>query len=136
MVQAEFLLELLMRLLAHPSRLDCRGQCPEVRVGWEVGHVVFLLARRPALADKPDLLAWHALHANIEHAVFVALGDADALGREEARRPTLRAASPVDPYPFVFSQGRFGGERRLIWNAVFTWPSGIATGKIKATSAG
>jgi hypothetical protein len=24
----------------------------------------------------------------------------------------------------------------LIWNAVFTWPSGIATGKIKATSAG
>jgi hypothetical protein len=32
-IEAEFLLELLMRLFANPSRFDCRGERPETRVG-------------------------------------------------------------------------------------------------------
>ena len=110
MIEAEFLLELLMRLLAHPSGLDCSSQLLEARVGWKVGHTIFLLARRSALADMPDLFARHALHAIVEHAMLVAVRDADASGCEKAGQPTLRAAPPVDPTPSAVSQGRFGGD--------------------------
>jgi len=54
-----------MPLFADPSRLDRGGECPEAGVWRKVGHVVFLLACRSALADEPDLLARHALHATV-----------------------------------------------------------------------
>ena len=41
----------------------------DARIGWQVRHVVFLLAIRPAFADEPDFVARHAPHTIIEHAV-------------------------------------------------------------------
>ena len=55
-VEAEFLLQLLMRLLAHPPRFDGGGQSAQVGLGGQVGEIVFPLARRPQLADKPGFL--------------------------------------------------------------------------------
>src|SRR3954453_13609334 len=52
-VEAELLLELLVRLLAQPARLDGRRQLLEGRVRREVREVVLALARGPALADQP-----------------------------------------------------------------------------------
>ena len=78
-VEAEFLLRLLMRLFADPSGFDRGGERPEARVGGKSGHIVFLLARRSALADEPDFIARHALHAIVGHAVFVTVRDADAM---------------------------------------------------------
>ena len=77
MVEAKFLLELLMRLFTDPSGLDRGSEHLEARIGREVRHIVFLLASRPAFADEPDFIARHALHTLIEHAVLVAIGDAD-----------------------------------------------------------
>ena len=38
-----------------------------------------------------------ALHAIIEHAVLMAIHNADTAGREETRQPTFGAPSPADP---------------------------------------
>jgi len=44
-VEAEFLLELLMRLLTDPSGFDRGGERFEARIGWQVRHIILLLAR-------------------------------------------------------------------------------------------
>src|SRR5215212_2629620 len=44
-IQPELFLELLMRLLAHPARLDERGQPSQRRVGRQVREIVLALAR-------------------------------------------------------------------------------------------
>ena len=43
MVQAQLLFELLMRLLAHPTRFDRGGQLLQRCVGRQVGQVILLL---------------------------------------------------------------------------------------------
>ena len=78
MVEAEFLLELLMSLLANPARLDRRGERFQVGVGRKVGEIVFLLPRDASLADQPDLFARHVLHAFVADALRLSVGDAHA----------------------------------------------------------
>jgi hypothetical protein len=51
------LLELLVRLLADPARLDRGRQRLQRRLGGEVREIVLVLARGAMLADQPDLLA-------------------------------------------------------------------------------
>ena len=41
-IETEFFLQLLMGLLADPSRLDCGSQVAQVHLGWQVGKIVFL----------------------------------------------------------------------------------------------
>src|SRR3954453_16484699 len=53
-VEAQLLLELLVRLLAHPARLDGPRQLLQGRVRREVREIVRAPARGPALADQPD----------------------------------------------------------------------------------
>ena len=43
-IEAEFFFQLLMGLLADPSRLDGGGQGAQVRLGGQVGEIVFLLS--------------------------------------------------------------------------------------------
>jgi hypothetical protein len=56
-VEAEFLFQLLMGLLANPSRLDGGGQGSQAGRSRQVGEIVFLLSRRPVFADKPGLVS-------------------------------------------------------------------------------
>ncbi len=56
-VEAQFLLQLLVALLAHPARLDCAGQGAPGRAGRQVREVVLALARGAPLAHQPDLRA-------------------------------------------------------------------------------
>src|SRR5205823_1885140 len=134
--EAEFLLGLLMRLLTDPSGLDRGGERLEAGVGRQVGHIVFLLARRPALANEPDFVARHALHAIIGHSVLVAVSDTNATGGKETCQTPLRAAPPVDPSPLLAGQGRFGGDRRLIRNAVFARSAGLGGRKDQSDVGG
>ena len=53
MVQAKFVLELLMRLLACPAGLYRANQCPAWRVGRVVGKVIFALAAGARFAHQP-----------------------------------------------------------------------------------
>ena len=96
MVEAEFLFELLMRLFTDPSRLDRGGEHFERGIGRQIRYVIFLFPGRSSLADEPDFVAWHALHAVIEHPVLVAIRNADTTSREEACQPTFGSAAPTD----------------------------------------
>ena len=94
MVEAEFFLELLMGLLTDPSCLDRGGELLERRIDGQVRHIVLLLPGRPSLTDEPDLVAWHALHAIVEHPVLVAIGNANATRRKATCQATFGAAPP------------------------------------------
>ena len=101
MVETKLLLELLMRLLANPPGFDRSGESFEAHIGRQVRHIVFLLACRPAFSDEPDLVPRHALHAIIEHAVLMAIRNADTAGCEETCQPTFGAQPPADPCHFA-----------------------------------
>ena len=83
MVEDEFCLEVLMRRLTGGAGFDRGGEDRGARVGRQVRNRVLLLASRPAFADEPDLVARHTLHTIIEHAVLMAIRNADTAGCEE-----------------------------------------------------
>src|SRR6201995_1278821 len=56
--EPEFLLELLMHLLARPACLDAGGQLPQRGPLRPVAEVVFLLAAVAPFADQPEFRAW------------------------------------------------------------------------------
>src|SRR3978361_629933 len=99
-----------MRLFTDPSGLNSGGEHLEARIDREVRHIVFLLASRPAFADEPDLVARHALHTIIAHAVLMAIRNADPAGREETCQPTFGAPPPVDPLPLRSGQQHFSSD--------------------------
>src|SRR4051812_46304662 len=68
-VEPQLVLELLVRLLAHPPALDQRRQGLERGVGREVGEVVLLLAARAVLADQPGLVPGKVLPARVGRPV-------------------------------------------------------------------
>ena len=56
-IETEFFFQLLVSLLANPSRLDGGGQGSQAGRSRQVGEIVFLLSRRPVFADKPGLVS-------------------------------------------------------------------------------
>src|SRR5580765_5067028 len=52
-VETEFLFQLLVGLLANPSRLDGRRQGAQSGLRRQVGEIVLLFPRHPMLADEP-----------------------------------------------------------------------------------
>src|SRR3954452_19682594 len=76
--EPEFLLQVLMCLLAGPARLDRGGQPPQRGPRRQVAEVVLALAVVAPLADQPDLLAGEAGAVGGARAG----GDARADGRE------------------------------------------------------
>src|SRR5947209_11370340 len=53
----KLLLELLVRLLAHPSCLDGRGETRQRRARRQIAEMVFPLTAAAPLANQPDLFA-------------------------------------------------------------------------------
>src|ERR1044071_5512447 len=129
MVKAEFLLELLMRLLADPPRLDGGREPFERGLGWQVGYIVLLLPGRSPLADKPDLIARHALHAIVEHPVLMGVRNTDTASRKEACQPTSGAPSPADLLPSLTRQHGVGRDRRVIGDVILAAFAGLRDGK-------
>ena len=107
-----------MRLLTDPPRLDCGGEHFEPGIGRQVRHIVFLLPGRSPLANEPDLVARHALHAIVEHPVLMAIRNADAASCKVACQPTSGAASPADLLPFLIGQHRIGRDRRPVRDVI------------------
>ena len=95
MVEAEFLLELLMSLLADPPVLDRSGELSERCPGRQVRHIVLPFSTRPPFPNEPDLVAGHALHAIVAHPVLVAVGHANTASRKQAGQPAFGATPPV-----------------------------------------
>src|SRR6516162_11462220 len=77
-IEAEFFLELLMRLLADPARLDGPGELLRRRVGRKIGEIVFALTGRTVLADHPHLFTGQMLRAHVADSLCRAIGDTHA----------------------------------------------------------
>src|SRR5215207_3826954 len=96
-IEAKFLLELLMGLLAQPARLDGGGEDFQRRLGRQVREVVLVLACRTALAHEPDLLvAWEVLVRPFSSAGRDAVRDAHPHRRERGSERALGTAPPCD----------------------------------------
>src|ERR1019366_10507773 len=91
-IEAEFFLHLLVRLLARPARVERCGDGFERGIGRVVGQVVLGLAVRSALADQPHLIAWTVSMTDDG----LAIGDADAQRAELGAEHALGATTPRD----------------------------------------
>src|SRR6266550_9379301 len=60
-IETEFFFQLLVSLLANPSRLDDARQGAQVHLRRQVGEIVFLLSRYSVFADQPSLVAGQML---------------------------------------------------------------------------
>jgi len=100
-VRTEFLLELLMSLLADPARLDRRGERPEVGVGRRVDQIVFLFTGSAPLANESDLFARHMLYAFVADPLPRPVCDAHSDGSEAGLQ---RPLAPTERAPLRFGQ--------------------------------
>ena len=107
-VEAEFLFQLLMGLLADPSRLDRGGQAAQVRPRRQVGQIVFFLSRRPLFADEPSLVAWHVLLTHAPDPLRRSVGGTHPDRGKAGFQPALRAVSPAHNLPLGVGQHVFG----------------------------
>jgi len=101
-VEAQLFLHLLVRLFAGPSRFERGHENLQRSVGRVVGQMVFGLASRASLAEEPHLVA----RAVAMIGDGLAVGDANAKGRELGAERTLGPVSPCDRRKSV------GAERR------------------------
>src|SRR3954452_10902086 len=93
--EPQFLLELLVHLLARPARLDGGDQPAQRSPLRQVAEVVFLLAAVAPFADQPELLAWQAGALGVERPVRHAYPH----GGEARVERALGAVAPGDATP-------------------------------------
>src|SRR6202167_2504683 len=126
-IESEFLLHLLVRLLTRPASLERRRDGFERGVGRVVGQVILRLAVRSTLADEPRLVAGTVPMTDDGLAV----GDADAECAELRAQHALGATTPRNRPERVRSErrddvayaARLGGCR-----AARAWPARHAFG--------
>src|SRR5262245_63138954 len=99
-IQTKFFVQLLVSLLADPSRLDGSRQGAQVRRRRQVGEVVFFLSRRPVFADQPGLLPGQMLLRLIPDPLRWSVRDPYANCRKTSLELSFRAGAPTDGAPF------------------------------------
>ena len=72
----------------------------------------------------------------IEHAVLMAIRNADTACREETCQPAFGAPPPADLLPFRSGQRCFSGDWRLIRDVVFAGLSGLRGGEDQGNAGG
>ena len=110
-VEPKFLFQLLMGLLANPSRLDGGSQGTQVGVRWQVVEIVFLLSRHPVFADKPSLVPGQMLLALVPDPLWWSVGDPYLDSGETSLELSFRAGAPTDGAPFGVGQHILGRYR-------------------------
>ena len=110
-VEAEFLLELLMGLLADPSRLDGGSQGAQLRPGGQVGEIVFLLSRHAVFTDQPGFISRQMLLTLVPDPLRRSVGCAHTDSGKAGFELSLRAHSPAHSLPLGSGQHVFGRHR-------------------------
>ena len=135
-IEAEFFLELLMRLFADPARLDGRGEHPAIGLSGQVGQIVFLLAGGPSFADEPDRFARHVLHALVADSLWRAVGDAHTEGGEASFSGPFVPLRQVSVRHFACLRTSSEGTERRVGTCRLRGRPRPATGKTSSTSRG
>src|SRR5438445_4556616 len=110
-VETQFFFQLLVSLLANPSRLDGGRQGAQVRLRWQVGEIVFLLSRHPVFADEPSLVAWQMLLTLVPDPLRWSVGYADTDSGKAGFELAFRPGSPAHSLPLGIGQHVFGRYR-------------------------
>ena len=119
-VETQFFFQLLVSLLANPSRLDGGRQGAQVRLRWQVGEIVFLLSRHPVFADEPSLVAWQMLLTLVPDPLRWSVGNTHADGGKTSLELPLRTGAPTDGMPLVIGQHVFGRDRQNVRDVPLT----------------
>ena len=110
-VEAEFLLHLLMRLLANPSCLYGGGQSAQIGRGRQIGEVVLLLSRRPVFADEPSLIPWEMLLTLVTDPLRWSVGDPHTDGGKASFELAFGPGTPAHRFPLGIGEHIFGWYR-------------------------
>jgi hypothetical protein len=94
-IKPKLLLERLVRLLAHPTCLDERGQPLQGGTGCQVGQVVLAFPRGAMLAYQPDFVAGQMLTGSTLQTHRRPIGNPHAHGSEPRPQRTLGAYRQV-----------------------------------------
>ena len=119
-VETQFFFQLLVSLLANPSRLDGGRQGAQVRLRRQVGEIVFLLSRHPVFADEPSLVAWQMLLTLVPDPLRWSVGDPHADGGKTSLELPLRTGAPTDGMPLGIGQHVFGRDRQNVRDVPLT----------------
>ena len=77
-IETKFFFQLLVSLLANPSRLDGGRERAQVSLRRQVGEIVFLLSRHPVFADQPSLVAGQMLLSLVPDPLRRSVGNSHA----------------------------------------------------------
>src|SRR6266849_6718175 len=110
-IKTELFLQLLVSLLANPSRLDGSRQGQQVGLRRQVGEIVFLLSRHPVFADEPSLVPWQMLLTLVPDPLRWSVGYPHADSGETSLELSFRAGAPTDVLPYGIGQHVFGRHR-------------------------
>src|SRR5262249_16587388 len=110
-IETEFLFQLLVSLLANPSRLDGRRQGAQRSLRRQVGEIVFLLPRHPLFADEPSLVALQMLLTLVPDPLRWSVGNPHADSGETSFELALCSDAPTDVPPSGVGQHVFGRDR-------------------------
>src|SRR5437868_14071413 len=107
-IETQFFFQLLVTLLANPSRLDGGRQGAQVSFCWQVNEIVFLLPRGSVFTDQPGLIPGQMLLAFVPDPLPSSVGDPHADRSKTSLELSFRAGAPTDGMPFGFGQHVFG----------------------------
>ena len=95
-IKTEFFFQLLVSLLANPSRLDGGRQGAQVGLRRQVGEIVFLLSRHPVFADEPSLVPGQMLLTLVPDPLRWSVGDPHADSSKTSLELSFRSGAPTD----------------------------------------
>ena len=120
-IETEFFLQLLVRRLADPPRLDGAGERLEGRAGGQVREVIFALSAGAPFADQPCLVTGHMLAAHVADALPRAVGDPHPHSSEAYRQSTFCAAAPTDRAPGRAREHGLRRDRPAVGDVSLSW---------------
>src|SRR2546423_6059662 len=115
-IETEFFFQLLVSLLANPSRLDDARQGAQVHLRRQVGEIVFLLSRYSVFADQPSLVAGQMLLTLVPDPLRRSVGNPHADCSKTSLELSFRPAAPTDGAPSGIGQHVFGCHRQDVRN--------------------
>lgn len=110
-IETEFFFQLLVSLLANPTRLDGGRQGAQVGLRRQVGEIVFLLSRHPVFADEPGLLPGQMLLALVPDSLWGSVCYAHTDSGKTSLELSFRTGAPTDVLPCGVGQHVFGRYR-------------------------
>src|SRR5262249_39889944 len=135
-IKTEFFFQLLVSLLANPSRLDDARQGAQVHLRRRVGEIVFLLSRYSVFADQPSLVAGQMLLTLVPDPLRRSVGNPHADCSKTSLELSFRPAAPTDGAPSGIGQHVFGCHRQDVRNVPLPGTAASGNGPHHPTTAG